>query len=638
MPHGTPTRARRLPVALAAGLLLASATPAVAGDGLLIRTEPGVRVTDARLAAALGGGEVTDLPAGWRAVDPRGRVDVAEAVGRLAPLPGAVEVEADALLRAEVLPDDPLLGPVSGGYQWGLRNTGHWAGGVAGADIDAAAGWDAAAAAGEVIVAVADEGVQFDHPDLAARMWTNTAEIPGNAIDDDGDGFVDDVQGWDFLNEDRTVYDSVADDHGTHVAGTIGAAWGNGVGVAGVAPAARIMPLKFLGSAGGSSSDAVEAIAYAVDHGARVINMSFGSDTYSDALCDAIAYAAGEGVVVVAAAGNNGRDTDLAPHWPSSCPEPSMITVAATDDADLLAGFSNRGAVSVDVGAPGDAIVSTLPGGYGFRSGTSMATPHVAGIAAVLIGLRPGAEPWQVAAAIRDGGDPVPALSGTTATGRRVSLSGAVAALTDVRADLTPPGAAPLLAPAADATVTEGRPLMSWGAAVDAESGIERYELLVDDVVVTTVAGTLTSARPSADLAPGAHRWTVAAIDRGGNRTLSPARTLTVLAPEPPPAEQVAAPLARRRATVGLVVAPRLRAGARAVLRIRSDRAGTATVRILRGRRVVGTFTVRVRAGSTRATVPARLARGLRAGRHVVQVTLEGATSREVVRVTGRGG
>jgi subtilisin family serine protease len=242
-----------------------------------------------------------------------------------------------------------------------------------------------------VAVGVIDTGVDISHPDLDANIWTNPDEIAGNGIDDDGNGYVDDVHGWDFHNGDATVFDSKdGDKHGTHVAGTIAAEGGNGAGVAGVAWAAEIVPVKFLGPRGGTTANAVKAVDYLTGVKTRygkvvASNNSWGGGGYSQALHDAIQRANAAEILFVAAAGNGGSDSvgddnDTTPHYPSSYTNANIIAVASITSSGSRSGFSNYGATSVDLGAPGSSISSTLPGNtYGAYSGTSMATPHVTG-------------------------------------------------------------------------------------------------------------------------------------------------------------------------------------------------------------------------------------------------------------------
>lgn len=299
--------------------------------------------------------------------------------------------------------------------------------GVADADIDLPEAWDRSRGTG-TLVAVLDTGVDYRHADLADNIWVNQAEIPGNGLDDDGNGYVDDVHGYDFAYNDGDPMDRHG--HGTHVAGTIAAAADNGTGVAGVAPEAQIMALKFLDDSGtGSLFDAIQALDYAVMMGAQLSNNSWGGGQYHSALAEALALAADAGHLAVAAAGNTGTDIDSDPHYPASYSSEALISVAASDDSDRLAGFSNYGLSGVDVVAPGEAIYSTLPGdSYGSRSGTSMAAPHVTGIAALLLAADPQLQPEEIRDLLIESSDPVAALAARSASGGRVNAAAALEA------------------------------------------------------------------------------------------------------------------------------------------------------------------------------------------------------------------
>ena len=511
-------------VVAGAAALLGPAAPSLAApssDTVLVRIDSGAtRSERSDIARRLDAEGVVSLPGGWRAY----RVDDArtatEARRALAGAEAVDEVRLPQRLTVSA-PDDPYL---LSGQQWGLRNTGS-GGGTAGVDVDALGGWPRIAAAQPVTVAVVDTGVQTTHPDLVGRVWTNPGEIAGNGIDDDGNGFVDDVHGWDFAADDASVYDDgTADRHGTHVAGVIAARTGDGQGMAGIAPGARIMALKFIGAGGsGWNTDAVQAIQYAVNGGARVINASFGGTGHDPVLCSAITWAAERGTIFVAAAGNNGQDLDTASMWPAKCPEPTMVTVAAVTNTGALATFSNRSATHVDLGAPGQGILSLVPNGHAYMSGTSMAAPHAAGAAAALLGERPGLAPGQVRTALLQGGRPLTSLAGTTVSGRMLDLRGALQAAEGVPADTTPPAPFALVAPAPSAATGEARPLFTWDAPAD---GAVLYRLRVDGAEVAAVA--TTSASPGADLGEGAHTWSVDAVDAAGNVRSSGARVLVV--------------------------------------------------------------------------------------------------------------
>jgi subtilisin family serine protease len=247
---------------------------------------------------------------------------------------------------------------------WGLNNTGQNVNGTTGtveADIDAIEAWDITTGSNNVVVAVIDSGVDYNHPDLAANIWINVAEQTGTqGVDDDGNGKVDDIRGWDFLDDDSNPMDN--DDHGTHVAGTIAAEGDNNTGITGVTWTAKIMVLRFLDGFGlGSVAGEIEAIDYAIDKGANIINASYGSNFFSNAEMDAIDGARQAGILFVAAAGNGGSNNDSIPHYPSSYNLDNIIAVAASDQNDNLAPFTDFGFTSVDVAAPGTNTYSSKP-------------------------------------------------------------------------------------------------------------------------------------------------------------------------------------------------------------------------------------------------------------------------------------
>lgn len=295
--------------------------------------------------------------------------------------------EANGMRSAAVTPNDPAWSS-----EWALPA------------IDAPEAWDVTTGGGsltETIVAIVDTGVDVTHPDLAANVWHNPGEIAGNGLDDDHNGYVDDVNGWDFAHGDGSVYDpgdvcstngEHADDHGTHVSGILGAVGNNAVGVAGIAWHVQIMPLKFLTACGdGEDANAIEAIMYAIRMGAKVINLSWGGPTPSESLREALLAARDAGVVVAAAAGNYGNDLAVTRDYPASYGLPNQVVVAAATQSDGLASFSDYGSPTA-LAAPGVQILSTLAGGgYGYKSGTSMAAPFVSGALALLRSQYPGA-------------------------------------------------------------------------------------------------------------------------------------------------------------------------------------------------------------------------------------------------------
>jgi len=339
-------------------------------------------------------------------------------------------------------------------YQYNMCNTGNqdltgrwFHAPLANADIDAPEAWDIRTDASDVIVCVIDQGIQYYHPDLAPNMWVNEAELNGRpGVDDDNNGFVDDIYGWDFYYNDATIYHDDADEdyHGTHCAGIIGARGDDAVpgayhgGVAGVAWNVKLMSCKFLGPDGGHDSDAIKALNYAKMMGATVTSNSWGGGGYGRALEEAIA---NSGMLFIAAAGNSATNNDVIPHYPSSYDLPNVIAVAATEWNDKLANFSCYGADSVHIGAPGHMILSACgefdESFWLFMGGTSMATPHVSGAAALVIAeyphlpQYPGAPGWTPGQeTIKDillrSGDPMADLIGRTTTGRRLNVANAL--------------------------------------------------------------------------------------------------------------------------------------------------------------------------------------------------------------------
>jgi len=341
-----------------------------------------------------------------------------------------VSIEPDRALSTLAIPNDASFGTL-----WGLNNSGR-SPGVGNSDINAPEAWETTTGSRSVVVAVIDSGVDYTHPDLAANVWTNPREVAGDGIDNDANGFVDDVRGWDFANADADPMDD--DGHGTHVSGTIGAVGNNAIGVTGVNWRVSIMGLKFLDAEGnGYTSDAVAAVKYATrmrrDFGANVvaINASWGGETRSTALANAIAAAGRAGILFVTAAGNESSNNDRTPSYPANLSDDSVIAVAATNHSNRLAAFSNYGSTTVDLAAPGVGILSTVPGGgYASFSGTSMATPYVTGTVALMAAANPRATAVEIRSALLSTVTPVAALSGKVATGGLLDAAAAVRAIT----------------------------------------------------------------------------------------------------------------------------------------------------------------------------------------------------------------
>jgi subtilisin family serine protease len=353
---------------------------------------------------------------------------------------------------------------------------------------------------------VVGTGVDVTHPALAAHLWTNAHEIPGNGVDDDGDGIVDDVHGANFTSMTGDTTDGVG--HGTHVAGIVES----------VDPRAQIMVLKATQLEGIDPRAAAAAIRYAVAHGARIVTLSWGDRGDDPVLADAIRYAAAHDVLLVAAAGNFTWNNDERRIYPASYAVPTLLAVAATCDGRTLAPFSDYGKGSVALAAPGCDVRSTLPGGgYGTLSGTSMAVPAVAGTAALLLESHPHATARELMRAILHGARPEPALGATLTSGAVLDVAGAQAAI--AAPDRTRPGRFAVRSPRS-AFTAHATPLSAYAHLVfrwrpSRDDDLAGYRLVVDGNVVATLAPTTTSL--AEDVPPGLHMWSVVAYDRGGN-------------------------------------------------------------------------------------------------------------------------
>lgn len=375
---------------------------------LFVRFAPGASPAAVQTAlTTLGATVVTSYPDGPELIALRPGTNTARALAWLEVDPEVSYAEPDATLHdTAVYPNDPSFF-----QQWGLNSPNN-------VDIDAPQAWGITQGSYNVIVAVLDTGIDLTNPEFAGRLWIN----PNSS---GADGYPGDVFGWNFVSNNNNVQDH--DGHGTHVAGILAASGNNGNGVAGVDWYARIMPVKVLDNSGNGTTDAaISGIYFAVQHGARVINASWGGGDYSQALASAIAYAGAHGVVFVTAAGNDGTNSDVSPSYPGNYRLPNEITVAAVDAAGNLASFSDFGATSVDLAAPGVNIWSTVPGSFASYSGTSMATPYVAGVAALILSLQPQDTAQQVVQRILSTTKPLPGLAGKTVTGGIVDAYNAV--------------------------------------------------------------------------------------------------------------------------------------------------------------------------------------------------------------------
>ncbi len=434
-----------------------AAPRAVPGE-LIVKFRPGVVSSEKfRVRARIAAAALAEL-ARTPAARARGSIEllriantaslqVALAILRSDP---AVEFVEPNWIYTPSAPNDPSFG-----QQWALENIGQSVAGrrgTADADIDAEAAWAVAPGAPGVYIGVIDQGIDVNHPDLGSgpggAIWTNPFD-PVDGVDNDGNGYVDDIHGWDFDGGDNSVYDGSPtatgiDAHGTHVAGTIGARTGNGLGVAGVSPGVVIIPAKFLGVAGGTTAHAILAVDYLTDlkvrHNLNIVatNNSWSGGGYSQGLLEAIGRAARQNILFIVASGNGGADeiadnNDNVPTYPSNYDTTAIagydavIAVTATGQSDEPAPWGNYGLASVDLAAPGSLILSTAPqGGYSYSSGTSMATPHVSGAAALANAAR-GLAGAELKAALLAAVDQVAALNGRTVTGGRLNLARAVA-------------------------------------------------------------------------------------------------------------------------------------------------------------------------------------------------------------------
>jgi subtilisin family serine protease len=362
-------------------------------------------------------------------------LETMQAVGALKNADAVAVAEPNFIYTYGATSNDPYF---TGGQLWGMYGAATIPANQYG--CEAATAWAAGnTGSSSVVVGVIDEGIMNTHEDLAANCWVNPYETPGDGIDNDGNGYIDDVTGWDFNGNDNTTFDGTGDDHATHVAGTIGAVGGNGKGVAGVNWNVQMISCKFLGSRGGTTANAIKAVDYITDmktrHGMNIVatNNSWGGGGYSSLLDAAIGRANTADILFVAAAGNNSANNDVTANYPSNYTDANVIAVAAINSAGALSSFSDWGATTVHLGAPGENIYSTLPGSgprhtivstYGSYSGTSMATPHVTGAAALYAATHPGSSAATIKAAILGSTTPTSSLAGKCTTGGRLNVSG----------------------------------------------------------------------------------------------------------------------------------------------------------------------------------------------------------------------
>ncbi|MDW8030977.1 MAG: S8 family peptidase [Candidatus Bipolaricaulota bacterium] len=359
-------------------------------------------------------------------------ISVSEAIALYKANPNVLYAEPNYIHKkaqqVQLTPNDSMFNQL-----WGLHNTGQ-TGGTPDADIDAVEAWDITTGSSSVVVFVIDTGVDYNHPDLVANTWTNPGEIPGNNVDDDNNGYVDDVYGIDTYYNDTNPFDG--DGHGTHVHGTIGAVGNNNVGVVGVNWNVKVGHCKFLSDLGsGTTAGAIACLQYILNlkqrtnHPVPVIatNNSWGGGGFSQALYDAIKSHMNAGILFIAAAGNSNLNNDTALFLPASYFLPNMIAVAATTHTDARASFSNYGRHTVHVGAPGASILSTTPGNtYSTYSGTSMATPHVTGLAALIKAQFPSFSWYQIRNRILATGDVTSGMQNITISDRRINAYNAL--------------------------------------------------------------------------------------------------------------------------------------------------------------------------------------------------------------------
>ncbi|MFC1888452.1 S8 family peptidase [Thermodesulfobacteriota bacterium] len=373
-----------------------------------------------RLTAKVGGRLVElDFRHDMMLVEVSERFSVTEAISMIEDQVGVAYVEPNYVVHLFNTPNDPRYS-----QQYGLNK------------IDAPDAWDIETGDAAIVVADTDTGADLDHEDLAGNLWNNPGEIAGNGVDDDGNGFVDDVYGWDFAGNDNNPDDQTSflnPGHGTHTAGIIGAVGDNGTGIAGVNWNVSIMVVRMINQNGtGDVFKAAQGINYAVDNGARVINASWGGFQDSSTMQNAINNALSEGVLLAIAAGNGnmfgiGQDNDSSPVLPASYPHDNIISIAATDSNDSKTGFSNFGRASVDLAAPGKGVLSTTPNNnYADMDGTSMSAPMVAGAAGLVLAHDPSLTVFELRERLLGSVDRISAMSGRCTSQGRLNVHRAI--------------------------------------------------------------------------------------------------------------------------------------------------------------------------------------------------------------------
>jgi subtilisin family serine protease len=414
-------------VTIIPALVSAGATEFTFGErvprSIIVKYSNNLSSTSSRITSSIGAIRTNSVkPIKLEQIELKPYQNVSKTLETVKNMPGVEYAEPDYLVKAISIDSNSYEHPERYDSQlsWGLLM------------IDAPGAWQITQGNSNVVVAIIDSGVDYNHPDLKENMWVNPGEVPNDGIDNDKNGYVDDVNGWNFADNDNDPYDNIY--HGTHIAGITGAN-GNSE-VSGVSKILKIMAIKFISGDGyGRTSDAISGIMYAVRNGAKILNNSWGSYQYSQALRDAIEYSNKSNTLFVAAAGNDGVNTDTTPHYPSNYPAPNILSIGATDEYDSSASFSNYGTDSVDIMSPGTEILSTTPDGYSTYSGTSMSAPFVSGIAALLLSQYPTLSGFHLKRIIMESTEPIENLRGKALTYGRINAKNAL-----LLADVNPNG------------------------------------------------------------------------------------------------------------------------------------------------------------------------------------------------------